>query len=222
MRHPLSDVILINLGIDFGTRFTKVCARSEEVGTVACDFSGQAIEGALLPSVVTLAQDGTLKIPNAGQVPDPDTSIGYLKMAVAERGQLNVGVNLRGYVQERDGLTEGLSAFFLSVVLRRARTWVESTWERNIGGRQINWSANVGLPVQHCDASVADTFQKVLATAWNWSKQPPQNRNLLHAVEDYSRDCELEDPTLSECQAYPEIAAAVLSFATSRSAEEGV
>ena len=218
----MSDVIFINLGIDFGTRFTKVCARSEEVGTVVCDFSGQAIEGALLSSVVTLALDGTLEIPKAGHLPHPDTSIGYLKMAVAERGQLRVGANLRGYVQEREGLAEGLSAFFLSVVMRRARRWVESTWARHIGGRQIIWSANVGLPVQHCDAPVADTFQWVLATAWRWSGQPPRHRILGHVAEDYLRDCDLEDPARSECQAYPEIAAAVLSFATSRSAAEGV
>ena len=125
-------------------------------------------------------------------------------------------------MQEREGLAEGLSAFFLSVVMRRARRWVESTWARHIGGRQIIWSANVGLPVQHCDAPVADTFQWVLATAWRWSGQPPRHRILGHVAEDYLRDCDLEDPARSECQAYPEIAAAVLSFATSRSAAEGV
>ncbi len=215
-------MIFINLGIDFGTRFTKVCARSEEIGTVVCDFSGRTIEGALLTSVVTLAQDGTLEVPQAGHAPDPDTSIGYLKMAVAARGQLRVGASLRGYVQEQEGLAEALSAFFLSVVMRRARKWVESTWARNIGGRQIIWSANVGLPVQHCDAPIADTFQEVLATAWRWSEQLPRNRILGHAAEDYSRDCDIKDPTQSECQAYPEIAAAILSFATSRSAAEGV
>ena len=218
----MSDVIFINLGIDFGTRFTKVCARSEGLETVVCDFSGQAIEGALLASVVTVKRDGTLEIPIPGHEPHPDMSIGYLKMALAERGQLRVGTSLQGYVQGQEGLTEGLSAYFLSVVLRRARTWVESTWARQIGGRQIIWSANVGLPVQHCDAPVANTFQRVLATAWRWSEQPPRNRVLGHTAENYLRDCVLGDPTRSACQHYPEIAAAVLSFATSRSAEEGV
>ena len=218
----MSGEISINLGIDFGTRFTKVCARSAGIGTVACDFSEIGIEGALIPSVVTLDRTGALEIPEAGREPDPGTSIGYLKMAVAERGQLRVGASLRRHVHEHEGLTEGLSAFYLSEVLRLARTWVQSAWARNIGGREIIWSANVGLPVQHYDSPVKGTFQKVLHAAWRWSEHPPLNRTLGQVAESFLRDCDLGDPTKSECQARPEIEAAVLSFATGRSAAERV
>lgn len=218
----MSDEIFINLGIDFGTRFTKVCARSEEVGTVVCDFSAKGTEGALLPSALALAMDGTLAVPEAGHEPDPDLSIGYLKMALAERARLRVGRSIRGYLHEEEGVVRGLATFYLSEVMRRARAWVETEWARTIGGREVIWSANVGLPVEHFDAPIADAFQRVFATAWRWSEQPPWPRNFKQVASDYLNECDVEDATQSVCQAYPEIAAAVLAFATSRSAEEGV
>ncbi len=218
----MSDTILINLGVDFGTRFTKVCAHSEGVGTIACDFSGQGIGAALSPSVVTIARDGSLGTPLPGQEFDHEEAIAYLKMAIAEPSQLYLGSNLRGYVRDEVGLSEALSAYFCSDVIRRAKSWVQSTWDRNIGGRQILWSANIGIPVQYCDSPIVDTYERVFATAWHWSEQTPEKVIFGKVVDNYRQACDQVEIDKCDCFAYPEIAAAVMAFATSRSAEEGV
>lgn len=218
----MSDEIFISLGIDFGTRFTKVCARSEGIGTVACDFGKSGINSALIPSVIQISGDGHLVVPDAGSDPDLNSSISYLKMALADRGDLKVGASLRGFVQRGERLARGLSAHFLAEVLNRSKSFVLEEWQEHIGDREVVWSANVGLPVEYCDAPIAETFQEVLATAWTWSETNAEPRLFVSVEVDYMRDAQQIDPEMSYCQTYPEIAAAVLSFATSRSATEGI
>ena len=55
--------LLINLGIDFGTMFTKVCFRDlgmEESQIIT--FGGNATDDAMVPSVVRIEADGKLSL----------------------------------------------------------------------------------------------------------------------------------------------------------------
>ena len=76
--------LAINLGIDFGTSFTKVSFRdigAEETGIVT--FGSRSVEGAVLPSVVNIDRRGLLSL---GTLKDPGDSavvVRYLKMRLA-------------------------------------------------------------------------------------------------------------------------------------------
>src|SRR5689334_22755315 len=76
-------IVAINLGIDFGTSFTKVCYRdlgTEESGVAAI---GDRLETALLPSIVIVSADGHLSLDD-GRVRQPESlAVTYLKMRLA-------------------------------------------------------------------------------------------------------------------------------------------
>jgi len=87
--------------------------------------------------------------------------------------------------------------------------------------RDVHWSANVGVPVAYCDSPSLSTFHEVLAVAWHWAETEIPG-TLTNAMNDYER---IASPALirdSACQVVAEIGAAVLSFVSSREAEEGV
>src|SRR5690606_3229132 len=73
--------VAINLGIDFGTSFTKVCYRdagTEESGVVAAGTAD-----ALVPSVVVIARTGRLYLEDAARSFKSTVRIPYLKMRLA-------------------------------------------------------------------------------------------------------------------------------------------
>jgi hypothetical protein len=218
----LPEKIYINLGIDFGTRFTKVCARSEGIGATIVDHLDNGLDGALIPSVISVDDSGHLSVPDAGSPSTPENSVAYLKMALADRGQLGLNVRPELPGERSEELAEPFSAFFLATVIARAKKWVRSAWREHIGDREVVWSANVGLPVEYVDSDVAPKFQEVIAVAWEWAEDGAPTGQVREVLGDYARASAREHPQESYCQTYPEIAAAVLSFAASRNAKPGV
>lgn len=76
------DQVFLNLGIDFGTSFTKVCFR--DVGTedsILVTFDATSADDALLPSIVAVDKTGTLY--TADQAPRGAVLVPYLKMRLA-------------------------------------------------------------------------------------------------------------------------------------------
>jgi len=217
----LQHEIPINLGIDFGTRFTKICIRSDEVGTAVVDYDGFGLDGALLPSVVILDEQQNLSIPNPGVTPPYKRSIAYLKMALADRGSIGVGSEVNFPFSPTADIIKGLSAFFLAHTIDLAKQWALVAWKDHIGTRGVQWSANVGLPVEYVDSDVMPGFQEAIAAAWSWSESAIPAGTVDDIVRAYLSSSARETPDMSYCQTYPEIAAAVMSFATSRSAAPG-
>lgn len=214
--------IAINLGVDFGTRYTKICARTEEIGACVVDFGGSGVNGALTPSVVSVTPSGRLSVPEPGTEEPEGGYVGYLKMALADRGQLGIHVDRVLLKEPPEALVEPLSAFFLAKVIERAKQWVLSEWREHIGRRDVIWSANVGLPVEYVDSDIAPRFQQVLAVAWAWAEENLTPASASDLTERYAQTSAKLLPDMSYCQTYPEIAAAVLSFGTSRSAAPGI
>jgi hypothetical protein len=218
----VSREISITLGIDFGTRFTKVCARSEEVGASIVDLANNGLDGALIPSIVVLDDAGNLSVPAPGTASAQSNRIAYLKMALAERGQLDVDIESDLMAHASEDIARPLSAFFLANVIQRAKKRIISAWNDHIGEREVIWSANVGLPVEYVDSDVAPKFQEVLAVAWEWAEGKIPTGDIPDIEEAYYQASAQKDAKLSYCQTYPEIAAAVLSFATNRSSKPGI
>ncbi|SRR6266496_1466084 len=77
--------LAINLGIDFGTSFTKICYRdvgTEETGIVT--LGERTLDSALIPSIVAVDQRGILSGGNWTHQSSAATGIKYLKMRLAD------------------------------------------------------------------------------------------------------------------------------------------
>ncbi len=214
--------IAINLGVDFGTRFTKICAFSDEIGTVVVDFGEDGLDNAIVPSFVTIDDAGTVMAALPGEETTSRNSIAHLKMALADRGALSVDPSLSLPVNADDSVARAISAFFLASTIKLAKAWVASAWKDHIGNRSVEWSGNVGLPVEYIDSNVRPVFQEVIAVAWNWAETGIPQGTIADLIRDYDACEALNSPEMSFCQTYPEIAAAVMSFANSRSSAPGI
>ena len=212
----------LNLGVDFGTSFTKVCYRdvgAEESGVVLAD--GDGIGGALIPSLVGVDTDGSL---SWGRHVDSGrgSAVRYLKMLLA-------GNEISGALPDGDVFDLGkeeaikaLSAYFLAQTMAEAKRWILHNEADRTRGREVSWSANVGVPVEYCNSSKIETFREVLGVSWDLAGNDHAPDTVKEAKEDYERISAKLDPDRSDCHATAEIAAAVQSFITSREAQPGV
>lgn len=210
--------VAINLGIDFGTSFTKVCFRdvaTEESGVVAI-----GADEAVVASVVAIAQTGRLSL-GAEAAPSVKVRVPYLKMRLAGAPIGNALPAVHGIDLNASGAIKALSAWLLATVIARSQAWVALNQSERLKGRRVVWSANVGVPVEHYDSPILKTFEEVLGVAWLWARDAiPET--LQQATGTYDDDAAGLDGEMSDFHAVAEIAAAVQSFVMSREAQEGI
>ncbi|RWE54184.1 hypothetical protein [Mesorhizobium sp.] len=215
------DQVFLNLGIDFGTSFTKVCFR--DVGTedsFLVTFDAISAHDALLPSIVAVDKKGTLY--TADQAPRGAVLVPYLKMRLA-------GSPIGEDLPVVDGVDLGsreatcaLASWFLARVLSRSQEWIRKHERDRLKNRIPVWSANIGVPVEHYDSVAIDTFRRVLGTSWIWVANARLPKTVGEAVSAYRRDVDRLEGEVSDFHAVPEIAAAVQSFVMSREAVAGI
>jgi predicted nucleic acid-binding Zn-ribbon protein len=230
---PELELLALNLGIDFGTSFTKVCFRDigRERSEVITFTDGQAdLDEALLPTKIGIMADGTLL---AGlttaeweALEQPvQTSIVFIKMRLAD---LDISQESDRWRIERlpeldrPETVENLCAYYLSRVIARAQSWIRRNKPDLVKNQKIEWSANVGVPVEYCDSPAIARFKKVLSLAWLLSNEPQTELFTLESLGD--RLNQLRSSlvhTSIDCHAIPEISAEVWSFLNSREADEG-
>jgi hypothetical protein len=207
----------INLGIDFGTSFTKVCFRdtgAESSGIVRFDVKSS--KEAIIPSIISVGQDGSLYMGH--RAPSNATSIRYLKMRLAGV-PIDTSLEPPSGIDLADDVTcRALSAWFLANILLEAQSYVMHAEEARLRNRRVMWSANVGVPVEHYDSPVLAIFEKVLGIAWSWSAVGALPKTVPELIQTYRSEEGASDQKTSDFHAIPEIAAAVQSFVISREA----
>ena len=214
--------VAINLGIDFGTSFTKVCFR--DVGTEETEvvtFGGVSTEEAMLPSIVNIEIDGKLS-PGAEPGRDGTTQLRYLKMGLADTVMPIQPPTWRGVDLNRMVVIKALSSWYLATVVSAAQTWIQENRGERLRGRTVQWSANVGVPVEYYDSPAIDTFREVLSTGWSWVMANDIPSDFETALVRYEEEAEVIRDQITDCHALPEIAAAVQSFIVSREAQPGI
>lgn len=226
----------INLGIDFGTGFTKVCFRdlasdrSEIVTFTETDDAD--LEQALLCTKVAILKDGTLltglTAAEWAACSQPiQKTIEFIKMRLAHLDLPEEAEWRLDQVPELDDpeTVENICAYFLSTVITRAQKWIQQNRSDLFKNQKPRWSINTGVPVEYCDSPARSRFQQVLSLAWllanTPSSQQPLTINSLNHLGIYLRQWRQhnEDQPL-DCFTTPEISAAVWSFLSSRQAVE--
>lgn len=200
----------INLGIDFGTSYTKVCYRFlgiEESGIVT--FGGTNVDQAIIPSTVNLDSRSRISIEN-----DSSQKIyKYLKMDLARLEEFDTKLRLE---------ISSVSSWYLAKIINLSRQWIEEKEKERLFKRQPVWSANVGIPVEHYDSPSVKNFEKVFAVAWEWSENRNLPSDLNEIIDCYKQTSQSIAGKVTNCHPVPEITAAIHSFITSREAQLGV
>jgi molecular chaperone DnaK (HSP70) len=237
----------LNLGIDFGTQFTKVCIRDTALerswvvtfANTDNHINTTLLNDALLPTQVCIDSNGIL---SAGltqsewqqQTQDFSIIIDYIKMRLANLDLVEEGkVYPSNYLEQFHGNDlnspenlENICAYYLSRVILKAKKWFCEHHADLVKNQNISWAVNIGVPVKYYDSPSLKRFEKVLYFAWLLSDSLPQSISLsfsqLQAKMQELRinidDASKEIP----CFAIPEIAAGVYSYTVSRQAVPGL
>jgi hypothetical protein len=200
------DAIDLYIGIDYGTRFTKVAIGSTRSRQVWQDSAGIR----LFPSVVHVTPDGiALSYPE--QPPPGSERIEYLKMLLADP-DLQAFRSARAHLNGKpiSEFVRPLAALFLSGLTRSVRAYLTQNLA-SLRQRPVNWFLNVGVPVAHCDSN-AKTFKEVAAVAFHWSEHPPGRMRLDDLLSAYLATARSLDIANSPASVVPELAAALHEF----------
>jgi hypothetical protein len=231
--HVDLEILALNLGIDFGTSFTKVCFRDiAQDRSEIINFGDRQIDlnEALLPTKIAILTDGTLitgltatEWNNCDR--QIEKSIDFMKMRLADLDlpQQNNNWRLEYFPELEDPENvENLCAYYLCCIIKRAQTWILQHKPDLVLDRQLEWTANIGVPVQYCDSPAIDRFEKVLSLAWLLSNEPLTESFTLQSLGDRLRDLRHQlDCTQIDCHAIPELAAEAWSFISAVGSPEG-
>lgn len=216
---PSLTKLPMNLGIDFGTSFTKVCFRDVNGDRSGIATFGTGLDSALLPSVIHIDPSGTLSISTNGSA--SGTAIPYLKMRLAGEAMGDPLPVIAGVDLEAQDSVHALSAWYLQKVIRKAKEWLLVAERERIKGHEVVWSANVGVPVPYYDSPIIKVFNSVLRVAWHWAQSGIDPRTVQDLLLEFGKAKDAQLPE-SDFHALPEIAAAIQSFVTSREAQPGL
>lgn len=212
-----SNPIAINIGIDFGTSYTKTCFRdagTEQSGIIK--FKDTAI----IPSLIKISSQGKLYMGHH-TAPSDCYDIKYLKMRLAGVPIDDKLPTIQGIDLAQNNTCRALSAWFLANVLKESCLYLQKAEANRLRNRRIFWSANIGVPVEHYDSPALSVFEEVLAVAWRWNIKGILPEQLEQITRLYEEEKKIINPDDTDFHAVPEIAAAVHSFVISRSAVPG-
>jgi hypothetical protein len=232
--------ISLNLGIDFGTQYTKVCVRDTDRGSSWVVIPGKpeaCIEGSLIVSQVAIHPTSGILL--AG-LTHPEWQyylkkypgliiIDFIKMRLAHLDPGREGGNwyssqlpiVDGVDLSQSHALENLCAFFLFQVIKRSKDWIYLDSADLLRGVEVDWSANIGVPVEYCDSPALVRFKRVLCLAWHLSTRNI-NRVKFSDLNRFLNAARLElEIDEMPCFTLPEMAAAVYSYTFSRQAKRG-
>jgi hypothetical protein len=226
----------INLGIDFGTGFTKVCFRDlasdySEIVTFS-DTDEVELQQALLSTQVAILEDGTLLagLTTAEWASNPqpvEKMLEFIKMRLAH---LDLPEEADWRLEqipelEEPNTVEHLCAYYLSCVIKRSQEWIQNHRADLFKNQKARWSLSIGVPVQYYDSPALMRFERVLSLAWLMANTPSSQETLtiasLNHLGAYLRQWMQADLREKlDCFTTPEISAAVWSFLSNRNIPE--
>ncbi|MCW6035905.1 hypothetical protein K4A83_06415 [Spirulina subsalsa FACHB-351] len=230
--------VSLNLGIDFGTKYTKVCVRDtdrDESWVVIPGEANSLLGSALILSQIGIKTDGTLV---AGLTESEwetekvscDVIIDFLKMRLAhlDPGRQHqywyspVLSDFQGNNLSSCNALENLCAFFLYRIIQRSIEWICQDDPDRFKNVEVDWSVQIGVPVEYCDSPSLVRFRRVLCLAWHFYEIniiDVRFNELNDYLDDIHQSLVIDE---TPCLGIPEIAAAVYSYTFSRQARQGV
>jgi hypothetical protein len=230
--------VSLNLGIDFGTKYTKVCVRDtdrDESWVVIPGNANSLLGSALILSQVGIKGDGVLiaGLTEAEWVKQQSSCrliVDFIKMRLAHLDPGREAANwysprlpnLQGVNLSTPDSLENLCAFFLYRTIQRSKQWIYHNDPDRLRNLEVDWSAAIGVPVEYCDSPSLARFQRVLCLAWHLCELNIQQFTVTELNRHLNIIRESLDINRTPCFGIPEIAAAVYSYTFSRQARQGI
>lgn len=218
------DVIV---GLDFGTRFTKVCYRVLDGSpSKVVIFEKMGSKSALIESIVWVdAWRGfvTATAPR-GAGDKRVVPLRYLKMLLREEESFgsSLAQEFRDDWIDLGGL-KALAAFFLCQTLKKSIAAIRED-EVRFRGQQIHWSVNISIPAQYSNDGFTPRFREVIAVALYWATLPIGDfltPTVPALCMRYTADVSVATATAA-VEVVPEIVAALHHFIKRRQTKIGI
>ena len=230
------ETILLNIGLDFGTSFTKVCVRDiGEEETILVSLGEENIENVeevMMRSIVRIGKDGTLSIPkDFSDLQTGERDIKYLKMRLAKRWPRptpETSDDVQGIDINNKETIEALSAWFLAKVIVQTKEQFRKNESDRLKEKKERWMVTIGTPIKDYSLhskEVKRTFEEVRQVAWNWAQSDDIPATLSDSLEKYAVNGAVESSqTGNDDSPYvlPEILAATRPFTFSHEAQSGM
>ena len=203
----VKKTVVVRLGIDFGTAFSKLAVRVGQ-SVYVVDWSGlTSIEQAhLLPSEITQDPNGSFLVTETDQ---GGVTSSYLKKPFVEGTSPDIETMVR-------------VTAYIAWLLIYARAWIYKHLSSLIVDRKIIWEVNVGVPT----GSWGDGFagrQPLLSTlraAWMVSQSASINSDTVHKALRQAND--LRKGGLPDIYLVPEVAAQIAGYRNSPARQDGM
>lgn len=221
---------LWNIGLDFGTAFTKCVVR--DLGADEAYIVPLIGEQFLLPSEVFV---GNRRIGLAGELATDDQpfQVQHLKMALAELASgKSTGVWAAEFIRlsarfpnaSLASSPEGLTIYFLARTIQKAKAFISQKHTDFNEAHGDRCFLNMAVPVAHAEEKIiADKFDQCLRKAWllardsnlaDWDLQ-----QVVAAIAKHNGSLLANE---LPCYLYPEVSANVQSYIKSRAGADGL
>lgn len=224
VKHGQGSIDVI-IGLDFGTRYTKVCYRfyGDEKDEIA-ERSRSLDPSPFWPSRIYV--DAGTGVVHAYRGPASSKQLyelSYLKMRLKDPSAGEFAPHPRLMHLIRRGSEQALAAFYLATVLYQACATIESRESNRIKGRQLNWQVNLSIPAQYQNDGVSETFRVTGEVALLWSQHTNSLMNLT--VSDLCRKFDVDVGRVisnRRVEVFAEIVAALHHFIRRSDTPEGI
>lgn len=226
--HPRRRPRYWNIGLDFGTAFTKCVARN--LATQEAFLVPLGNRSYLCPSEV-FWENGRLWLSGDAGCEERGDPVRYLKMALAETAlgktagaRLDNRVPSASWIRwiERKGCPEIATLYFLARILQQARAFIVARapdFDESKGDRCM---VNLAVPVAHAQERViASAFERCLRCAWRLARQSEVAHMSPQTIAATLQDWDAHEDDAG-CSIYPEVSANVQSYIKSRAGTDGL
>jgi len=212
----------IVIGLDFGTRWTKVAYKLEVVPDPVIVKGPGAEPNPFFASRIFLDPSKNTVSTQAGANRIP---VNYLKLFLfdSEQPVLMVPENIRSILGSRS--IDAVCAFYLASVLKRAMADIGKAEAARLGSQLPRWSLNISIPAAHMDAERHERFQTVGAVALSWavSGEIASETGIDELVSSFDHDArQLSEQPRHEVGVFAEIIAALNTFLSRRDTPVGL
>ena len=220
---------LWNIGLDFGTAFTKCIVRN--LGTEEAFIVPLGQAPYLLSSEVLYGNGELWMSGDATEETDFKRALN-LKMALADAvGQRKESAWLSEFRRMAKGADEEvlttrlkvLTTYYLARVVQQARAFIvarTSGFNEALGDQVM---VNMAIPVSHAQqTAIASVFESCLRCAYSLAREPSLSIMAAKEVENALLNCSNRAEQDIGCYVYPEVSANVQSYIKSRAGMDGL
>jgi hypothetical protein len=215
----------IVIGLDFGTRFTKVAYRIHGVDRrVVVKPDPLNAESALFKSVVFIDSKSlsVSRTRNTSRLVQEE--LPYIKLLLKDLKQPATLVPLLLQKAIDQNSIKAIAAFYLAGVLQSALGVITRDEKERLIGKNVYYALNISLPAEHYDDAATERFKEVAAVALEWAKGElgrAQSALLPELMSNYDA-VRASAVSRSEVGVIPEIVAALYHLIERRDTPNGI